>query len=674
MPDPIKWYVNLPAVEGEQQGKEVLLVAERDGGAAKKKGGAPKKVKWKLEHDAKATHGLFASFEPELELEESVETLDHKFKNKLILPPTGGVTYTVKATKSTWSRNVNTERNYITWRKLKVTVNYMSTASLAPFEAVEETIKNHFKPAFIDLEFIKVAAKDIDPAANGGLGTEVRTVSDTRDITLSARHAGSIAEPAGRHVRAVLCNDIGDMVNGDALDATVEGGVSSSPDLLVRLEQTRLEFHTRKKQDHINRHFKVTELTLKPDAFIPLAAESCVKTGDACFTVQLTREQAELFRARGGELHVKLKGREATIFEEAINQGLARAQDEANPQGVGRPQCAKMWIAGDKLNLKLLGDDSAWGAPLFRSDAAVFTLDALRPRGAVTRVNDTTLSLDVAQYEPDQLVELNAGKNIRLGGNPRVVKKKKPVAAERAFRVRLNSDSAGAHCKLIGGDKLEVYSPYLLDAENAFKEPKLQIDGALITLTGEQRAAVAQVPADNAKTEDLVFALDLDVGHLQPVLAELRAGGSIRATLKYEWFKSKGGYYTEKGGGNDRKTFVLTSVRFGDEKAAVTRNRMLFAFCHELAHALKAVLPKEDRRTGEGKNKLCYEGHGGLGSHCSHNVADLQARDYEPRQPLPPGTKLCIMHHAIYPELECEFCETCRGQLTRLPVVVPPLG
>lgn len=96
---------------------------------------------------------------------------------------------------------------------------------------------------------------------------------------------------------------------------------------------------------------------------------------------------------------------------------------------------------------------------------------------------------------------------------------------------------------------------------------------------------------------------------------------------------------------------------------------------HEIGHILKLAVQSETKPNGQADNNpKYYEGHGGAGPHCKHNVDNPNALPDEPYRPPENNNRLCVMYHATVPEKmnAAKFCPTCLGHLRRRSVPAMP--
>lgn len=120
--------------------------------------------------------------------------------------------------------------------------------------------------------------------------------------------------------------------------------------------------------------------------------------------------------------------------------------------------------------------------------------------------------------------------------------------------------------------------------------------------------------------------------------------------------------------GGVRGTTNVAAITFSPESTAAA---IACTVVHEIGHILGLAVSSEKRANAQVVlNAKYYEGHGGNGNHCKHNVQNPDAQAAVAYRPPENANPLCVMFHATLPEHmpQARFCPTCLGHLRRRPV------
>ena len=164
------------------------------------------------------------------------------------------------------------------------------------------------------------------------------------------------------------------------------------------------------------------------------------------------------------------------------------------------------------------------------------------------------------------------------------------------------------------------------------------------------------------RIDDQTVAIRLGHSALAGWLGRLSDGDRCKLELKLE-LRMMG---LDRGGVQGVTNVATITVSPKSTAAAIA-----CTVVHEIGHILGLAVSSEKRANGQVvMNAKHYEGHGGNGNHCKHNVQNPDAPAGVPYRPPENANPLCVMFHATVPEHmpQARFCPTCLGHLRRRPV------
>ncbi|MDB4932679.1 MAG: hypothetical protein JWM10_5163 [Myxococcaceae bacterium] len=675
---PTKWFINLltgdPAANtftrgrSKNHGPRIPLVAKRSAGH---RPSATRTVTWDVRSYPGTHDHHFYPTSLLLLGGPTAEDIEGKFTNALTPPPIGGMTYEVTARKSDGqgAANVTLAAQYLTWRRLYYTVNYMDDRCKRLFAAVEKDLQRVFAEVFIDLKCSRTVP------VQAGTARPLVMTEPTGPGTLDEFHSGP-NDRSPYQLRLLLLNDL-----ASPAEVSVTWTVQPPPGPpAVPFVAPPTNVPTTRVSSATLKHFKLDSLAFREiTAAVAPAADAIARSSDG--EVRLTFGEGPAREAlavnRTVTVQAKVWGRAAPEDLQHSATPLTfvvkRANGDANRVTIGDVEA---WLVGTDVHLRSAGPATVRDPPLEAAtwkvgEAAAAALGA----GRVRAIDGAECAVSLAELEgADAGLDSEAGVTLSCTLLRRADALLGPSLAHpvSVSLTQLTADvsNADAACTIADGVLRIRPKRIVVDPRaDALHDVQVSVFGSVERMSNTLNDH--DLVTWNADHSQMTIAL-ASTHHpkLVAVRAALARGQSVELKALIISAESIGGGYVR--GSN---VVLLPCAAFGTNTDADVRARLFYSAVHEIGHALGLTRDAERPvRTALVRNDLHYlDAHGGAGPHCHHN-AHTEASDrttskliYVPNGP--GGT--CVMFHNYRPGVPPAFCPRCKEHLLRAPVKLP---
>ncbi len=674
MAGPKKWYINLfvgdnrdnnqmATGSAKNRGPAIPFTAKRKFGHTLRKKGN-RTVVWNVDWDKKEHDEWTAPGDaPKMRHAETLEQ-NGKFENKLDVPPIGGRTYTVTASKKggEGANNVAFSSQILAWRRLYYTVYSMNSSTKALFGRIENNLKDAFAEACIELKRRGMKSTHLD---------EQVTIQEYNDA-VQKRLAPMTLDRSPFHLRLVLVNDVAshkDKTFTWQMDKTID-----TDD--VKYGDGKVTVKTHSETTQLVREHKLTELTVIPQGVTIDVPSECIRVNnpERKFEIDLNAHD-DVRSLRDRPSYQKELLFKAKLRGKKVDQGFDTRTDNVS-EAVTRAHTAEakktsgvlsLWLAGDTIHLEV--DDGDWvltqkGARFAKARFAQDSewVDAVR-------ASDTRLSFDISgkQTLTGELDKVNGTVTVELELLLERPKSPPQPAADHNLELKLSTgrvsvggltyaNKAGYRLEFVLDGFIPVGNTPLTEVKIVPDLDHVKLDNAL----KDDHDQIVQFSED-AKS----FVIDFDYDGLQDAKVALGADRKVDVEAKMTYTASLGGYNV-----SGTPTCILTCIKLEDDTEEKRAKRLMCVLMHEIGHALGLVRRNETKGDANvvDNDRWYTDEYGGRGDHCHMNGKLERNDETSSGQVYVWDTgPLCIMFHTVkyVDKMNGKFCDRCIEHLLR---------